>query len=43
MSWATSNPAVATVTPGGLVTTRAIGTAALTATRDGIVGRSGTM
>jgi hypothetical protein len=38
VTWATSNPAVASITPGGLVTTRALGVAALTATRDGIVG-----
>jgi hypothetical protein len=38
VTWATSNPAVASLTSGGLVTTRSAGVAALTATA--IAGRT---
>jgi len=38
VTWASSNPAVATVTAGGLVTAKALGVANITAGRDGIVG-----
>lgn len=38
--WKTSNSAVATVTATGLVYTRGVGTATITATVDGVVGKS---